>query len=75
MATQPAPSTPKAAAAPAAAPPSEGSSTPGKWRHPQLSEIVRRQNAATFSDKDVKKLVWNGIALLITWAFGNTFKS
>lgn len=73
MATQSAPSTPKAAAI--AAPPSEGSGTPGKWRHPQLNEIVRRQNAATFGDKDVKRLLWNGAALVTTWLFGNTFKT
>lgn len=73
MATSSLPSTPKAALA--ATPASEGSGTPGKWRHPQLDEIVRRQNAATFGDKDVKKLVWNGLALAVTWAFGDTFKS
>lgn len=73
MATQSAPSTPKATLA--ALSPSEGSGTPGKWRHPQLSEIVRRQNAATFSDKDVKRLVWNGGALLMSWVFGNSLKS
>jgi len=73
MATQSAPSTPKAAAA--AAPVSEGSGTPGKWRHPQLNEIVRRQNAATFGDKDVKRLLWNGAALVTSWFFGNTFKT
>lgn len=72
MATQSAPSTPKAALAVPS--PSEGSGTPGKWRHPQLAEIVRRQNAATFSDKDVKRLIWNGGALLITWVFGNSLK-
>lgn len=73
MATQSAPSTPKAA--PAAALTSEGTGTPGKWRHPQLSEVVRRQNATTFGDKDVRKLLWNGVALVMTWVFGNTFKS
>lgn len=73
MATRSLPSTPKAALA--ATPASEGSGTPGKWRHPQLNEIVRRQNAATFNDKDLKRLLWNGLALLVTWVFGNTFKS
>ncbi|KAJ5664843.1 uncharacterized protein N7477_007291 [Penicillium maclennaniae] len=73
MATLSAPSTPKAAAA--ARPSSEGSGVPGKWRHPQLNEIVRRQNAATFGDKDVKRLLWNGVALVTTWLFGNTIKT
>ncbi|KAL4817807.1 nuclear pore complex component-domain-containing protein [Aspergillus spinulosporus] len=67
------PSTPKPAATPA--PASEQSQTPGKWRHPQLDEIVRRQQANTFGDQNVRRLVWNGSALLATWAFGNTFKS
>ncbi|KAL4902395.1 nuclear pore complex component-domain-containing protein [Aspergillus multicolor] len=67
------PSTPKSASAPA--PASEKSQTPGKWRHPQLDEIVRRQHAGTFGDQNVRRLVWNGSALFITWAFGSTFRS
>ncbi|KAJ5104751.1 hypothetical protein NUU61_002098 [Penicillium alfredii] len=73
MATQSLPSTPKAASAPAPTP--EGSQTPGKWRHPQLSEVVRRQNAATFGDANLRKLLWNGTAFMIIWAFGNTLKA
>lgn len=67
------PSTPKAT--PPVAPASEGPQTPGRWRHPQLDEIVRRQNAATFDQKNVRKLVWNGSALILTWIFGNAIKS
>ncbi|KAL5356631.1 high-temperature-induced dauer-formation protein-domain-containing protein [Aspergillus floccosus] len=67
------PSTPKAASAPAPQP--DESRTPGKWRHPQMNEIVRRQNAGTFGDRNIKKLVWNGGALFATWVFGNSFKS
>ncbi|GES64181.1 nuclear pore complex component [Aspergillus terreus] len=67
------PSTPKAASAPAPQP--DESRTPGKWRHPQMDEIVRRQNAGTFGDRNIKKLVWNGAALFATWVFGNSFKS
>ncbi|KAJ5947907.1 hypothetical protein N7466_000922 [Penicillium verhagenii] len=70
------PSTPKATPMAAmAAPPSAGSETPGKWRHPQLDEIVRRQNAATFGDKNLRKVIWNGGALAITWGFGNSIKN
>ncbi|PTU17773.1 hypothetical protein P175DRAFT_0486430 [Aspergillus ochraceoroseus IBT 24754] len=68
------PSTPKQASAPAPTPSSE-SRTPGKWRHPHLDEIVRRQNAGNFGDRNVKRLIWNTSALLATWAFGGTFKS
>ncbi|KAK4868140.1 hypothetical protein LT330_007338 [Penicillium expansum] len=74
MATQSLPSTPKATS-PVAPPIPEGTLTPGKWRHPQLDEIVRRQHAATFDQKNVKKLVWNGAALIMSWTFGSTFKT
>lgn len=70
MATQSLPSTPK----PASGVTTPQSGTPGKWRHPQLNEIVRRQNAATFGDKNVRKLVWNGVALVMVWGLGNTLK-
>lgn len=73
MALQSLPSTPKAASAPTPTP--ERSETPGKWRHPQLSEIVRRQNAANFGDRNVRKLVSNGAALVMTWVFRNTLKA
>lgn len=73
MASQSLPSTPKATST--SAPPVEGTFTPGKWRHPQLSEIVRRQNAATFGDKNLRKLVWNAGALMVIWAVGGGFKS
>ncbi|KAJ5794668.1 hypothetical protein N7457_001267 [Penicillium paradoxum] len=73
MATQSLPSTPKATPPMAAAP--EGNLTPGKWRHPQLDEIVRRQNAATFDEKNVKKLGWNAAALIMTWTFGPAFET
>ncbi|PKY06303.1 NPCC-domain-containing protein [Aspergillus campestris IBT 28561] len=69
------PSTPKAAIAPAPAPTPDESRTPGKWRHPQLNEIVRRQNAETFGDRNLKKLSWNTVALVATWIFGDTFRS
>ncbi|KAL4895990.1 nuclear pore complex component-domain-containing protein [Aspergillus ambiguus] len=73
MASQSLPSTPKAASAPASKP--DESRTPGKWRHPQMDEIVRRQNAGTFGDRNIRKLVWNGGALFATWVFGNSLKS
>ncbi|KAJ5494950.1 hypothetical protein N7539_000066 [Penicillium diatomitis] len=76
MATQSLPSTPRAGpfSAPASTPASEGG-TPGKWRHPQLSEVVRRQNAASFSDKNFRSVLWNGSTLVCTWIFGGAYKS
>ncbi|KAI5303460.1 hypothetical protein KEM56_007525 [Ascosphaera pollenicola] len=38
--------------------------SPGKWRHPQYDEIVRRQNASTFGERHVRILVLNALALL-----------
>jgi nucleoporin POM34 len=39
-----------------------------------LAEIVKRQNAATFDENNVKRLVWNGAALIMTFALGGTAK-
>ncbi|KAL2830668.1 nuclear pore complex component-domain-containing protein [Aspergillus pseudoustus] len=69
------PSTPKPASPLAPAPPSGESRTPGKWRHPQLNEIVRRQQAGTFGDDNVRRLISNGFMLLASWVFGSVFKS
>ncbi|KAI1337516.1 nuclear pore complex component-domain-containing protein [Xylariaceae sp. FL0016] len=44
-------STPKKALAPS---PVE---SPGSWRHPRLQEIVRRQEASTFSEKNARRIV------------------
>ena len=41
--------------------------SPGTWRHPRFGEITRRKNAATFDGENVRKLVWNGGALLLLW--------
>ncbi|EEP78993.1 predicted protein [Uncinocarpus reesii 1704] len=48
--------------------------SPGKWRHPHLKEIVQRQNAARFGDKNVRKIVWNGIVLMATGILGKTLR-
>ncbi|PQE23796.1 high-temperature-induced dauer-formation protein [Rutstroemia sp. NJR-2017a BBW] len=49
-------------------------STPqtGTWRHPKFDEIARRQNAATFSDQNMKKLLWNGGGFAALWCLGRT---
>ncbi|KAJ5637152.1 Nuclear pore complex component [Penicillium lividum] len=36
---------------------------------------VRRQNAATFGDKNLRRVIWNGGAMVMTWVFGNSLKS
>ncbi|MCJ1290666.1 hypothetical protein MMC34_002208 [Xylographa carneopallida] len=39
--------------------------SPGTWRHPRFEEIARRQQAATFTDKNVTTLLWNIGALYV----------
>ncbi|MCJ1475809.1 hypothetical protein MMC13_004473 [Lambiella insularis] len=41
--------------------------SPGTWRHPKFEEIAKRQQAATFTDSNVTKLLWNAAALIATW--------
>ncbi|KJZ74208.1 hypothetical protein HIM_06439 [Hirsutella minnesotensis 3608] len=41
--------------------------SPGTWRHPRLNEITRRQNATTFSEKNVRRIAYNVVALLAIW--------
>jgi len=41
--------------------------TPGKWRHPQFEEIIRRQQETTFSDQNVKKIIYNVVAFFVLW--------
>jgi len=63
MASPARPSTPRGQTAqpPVSTPPT------GTWRHPRFDEIARRQNASTFSDRNVKKILWNGGFLLATF--------
>ncbi|KAH6892207.1 nuclear pore complex component-domain-containing protein [Thelonectria olida] len=42
--------------------------SPGTWRHPRLDEITRRRNATTFSEKNVRQIAYNVVALLGLWS-------
>lgn len=55
-------STPKKQTA-AATPPVTDS--PGTWRHPHLEEIIRRQDAATFTEKNVRRIAVNVVVLCL----------
>ncbi|EED18036.1 conserved hypothetical protein [Talaromyces stipitatus ATCC 10500] len=59
MASITTPSTPRASSSP-------DSQSPGRWRHPRLREIVRRQNATTFDSRHVKKIAMNSGAIMAT---------
>ena len=39
--------------------------SPGTWRHPKLDEIARRQRANTFNESNVRRIVYNGFALIL----------
>lgn len=53
---------------PTKAPTTPVTESPGTWRHPRIEEITRRQEASTFSEKNVKRIVIN-IGLLIALFF------
>lgn len=42
--------------------------SPGTWRHPRLDEITRRRDASTFSEKNIRRIAYNVIALLAMWS-------
>lgn len=50
-------------------PTSSAPSTPqtGTWRHPRFDEITRRQNASTFSDRNIKRVLYNVGCLFALW--------
>ncbi|OAA75756.1 Nuclear pore complex component [Akanthomyces lecanii RCEF 1005] len=47
--------------------PASATDSPGTWRHPRLNEITRRREATTFSEKNVRRIAYNIIALLCFW--------
>lgn len=53
-------------------PATQSPSTPGNWRHPRFEEIVRRQQASTFSDQNVSKIGYNIAALAALWLIQKT---
>lgn len=53
---------------PTKASPAPPQDSPGTWRHPRLEEISKRQNAITFGEKNVKKVVYNAAALVAMFA-------
>ncbi|KAI1455254.1 NPCC-domain-containing protein [Annulohypoxylon moriforme] len=38
--------------------------SPGTWRHPRLPEIIRRQDATNFTEKNVKRIIINVIVFI-----------
>ncbi|KAI1745945.1 nuclear pore complex component-domain-containing protein [Xylaria scruposa] len=54
-----------AVSTPTKAPATRATDSPGTWRHPRLREITRRQEASTFTDKNIKRILIN-LLLLVT---------
>ena len=46
---------------------SPAASTPGRWQHPRMEEIVRRQNASCFNPGDSRIVVLNAAAIVFTF--------
>lgn len=42
-------------------------STPGRWQHPRMEEIVRRQNSSCFNPGDSRIVVLNAAAIVLTF--------
>ncbi|KAH8161071.1 hypothetical protein CIB48_g7175 [Xylaria polymorpha] len=49
---------------PTKAPATPRTESPGTWRHPRLREITKRQEASTFSDKNIRRILVN-LSLLV----------
>ncbi|TQV91086.1 nuclear pore complex component [Cordyceps javanica] len=54
-------------ATPVKAAPASVTDSPGTWRHPRLNEITRRREATTFSEKNIRRIAYNILALLSFW--------
>lgn len=48
--------------------PSLATNSPGTWRHPRLNEITRRRDATTFTEKNVRRIAYNVVTLLVFWS-------
>lgn len=54
--------------------PAPAADSPGTWRHPRLDEITRRRNASTFSEKNLRRIAYNVVALLALWVLQQVAK-
>ncbi|KAI1425940.1 nuclear pore complex component-domain-containing protein [Xylaria sp. FL1777] len=57
--------TPTRTPATPATPATPTSETPGRWRHPRIEEIARRQEASTFTEKNVRRIAINFSLLIV----------
>ena len=57
---------PQTPASQTAATPSSGPPT-GTWRHPRLDEITKRQRASSFTDRNLRIILWNVSFLFVSF--------
>ncbi|KAG9233945.1 nuclear pore complex component-domain-containing protein [Amylocarpus encephaloides] len=50
--------------------PKEQTPVTGTWKHPRLDEIIRRQDASTFSQRNLKIILYNVVAISVNWYVG-----
>ncbi|KAI8947253.1 nuclear pore complex component-domain-containing protein [Xylaria longipes] len=57
-----------AVSTPTKLPATPATESPGTWRHPRLREITKRQEASTFTSKNIRRIGINA-AVLVFWFF------
>ncbi|KAK5166470.1 uncharacterized protein LTR77_008013 [Saxophila tyrrhenica] len=61
--------TPRQISTPTGTPPSQQPSspaTPGRWQHPRMDEVIRRQSASNFDNSNVRTIGVNLVVLLLS---------
>ncbi|KAI4102700.1 MAG: hypothetical protein L6R37_004231 [Teloschistes peruensis] len=49
--------------------------SPGRWRHPKLDEITRRQNASTFTSDSLNRILWNTLFIALLYLLRSNLAS
>lgn len=53
--------------------PSPALSTPGRWQHPRMDEVVRRQSATTFDRRNTRRILWNAVFIVASLVASTIF--
>ena len=55
--------------------PSPAISTPGRWQHPRMEEIIQRQNRTNFDNTSMRTILWNVAFLLLSLFLPSTLRT
>lgn len=55
--------------------PSPAQSTPGRWQHPRMEEIIQRQNRTNFDSTNMQAILWNIAFLFLSFFAPSTLRS